>query len=63
MVTFSNILIVTLFHRICKKCVVARMLLDVKIQIRAIQISDYLVYIKVQRTSNLTDIMCPRAAY
>ena len=41
----------------------SRMLFGLKIQIRAIQISDYLVYIKVQRTSNLTDIMCPRAPH
>ena len=34
------------------------MLLGANIQIRAVQIIDYLVYMKVQRTSNLTDIMC-----
>jgi hypothetical protein len=34
------------------------MLLGAKIQIRAVQIIDYLVYMKVQRTSNLTDIVC-----
>jgi len=42
---------------------VARMLLGAHIQIRAIQISDYLVYIKFQWTSNLTDIMCPHAPH
>jgi len=34
------------------------MLLGANIQIRAVQIIDYLVCMKVQRSSNLTDIMC-----
>jgi len=40
-----------------------RMLLGANIQIRAFQISDNLVYIKVQRTSNLTEIMCPHVPH
>ena len=38
------------------------MLLGANIQIRAVQIIDYLVYVKVQRTSNLTD-MCSHTPY
>jgi len=41
----------------------ARMLLGANIQIRAIQMSDCLVYRKVQWTSNLTDIICPHAPH
>jgi len=33
------------------------MLLGDNIEIRTIEISDYLVYIKAQRTSNLTEIV------
>jgi hypothetical protein len=39
-----------------QKYVLARMWLGANIQIRAVQIIDCLVYIKVQRTSNLSDV-------
>ena len=39
------------------------MLLSANIEISTIQIIDYLVYIKVQWTSELTDIVCPHAAH
>ena len=39
------------------------MLLSANIEIRTIQIVDYLVYIKVQWTSDLTEIVCPHAAH
>jgi hypothetical protein len=49
-----------LYHRICTKIYLGKNVTwckHLKIQIRAIQIIDYLVYIKVQWTSNMTGIV------